>query len=198
MTTTGTGQAFTALIHRALRGYQSTDELARIAALADLPGWQGRRRGLPAAEVGPAFRALLDARIARLAGEAPRRPICCSGASSGLQRLLKSRALNYSERSVYTRQEEALTELAQIIWDMDAAAQVAPALTAADLQPALRRRRAAGPFEGASARSPVVLADLPGRHRREAIRCLAQHGNVPAEAAARQRLAELRRRAAGG
>lgn len=32
----------------------------------------------------------------------------------------------------------------------------------------------------------------------EAIRLLAEHGNAPAEAAARQRLAELRRRAAGG
>jgi hypothetical protein len=32
----------------------------------------------------------------------------------------------------------------------------------------------------------------------EAIRLLARHGNAPAEATARQRLAELRRRAAGG
>jgi hypothetical protein len=129
---TGTGQVFTVLIHRALRGYQSADELARIAALADLPGWQARRRSLPAAAVGPAFRALLDAGLARLADEAPeaadllRRRFIQGQAVAEI-----ARSLSYAERSVYTRQEEALTRLAQLIWDMDAAAQAVAPLTTA-------------------------------------------------------------------
>jgi hypothetical protein len=132
MTTTGTGQAFTALIHRALRGYQSADELARLAALADLPGWQTQRRSLPAAEVALAFRALLDDGLARLAEEAP-------AATDLLRRRFIqgqtigeiARDLSYSERSVYLRQDEALTRLAQLIWDIDAAAQAGAPLTAA-------------------------------------------------------------------
>jgi hypothetical protein len=129
---TGTGQAFTALIHRALRGYQSADELARLAALADLPGWQTQRRSLPAAEVALAFRALLDAGLARLADEAP------AAADVLRRRFIQgqpvaeiARALNYSERSVYLRQDAALTRLAQLIWDIDAAAQAGAPLTAA-------------------------------------------------------------------
>jgi hypothetical protein len=129
MTTTGTGQAFTTLIHRALRAYHRVDDLARIAPLADLPGWQMRLRSLPAAEVGPGFGAVLDAGLARLAEEAPQ-------AADLLRRRFVqaatvaevARDLNYAERTVYLRQEEALTGLAHAIWDMDAAAQARPAL----------------------------------------------------------------------
>lgn len=132
MTTTGTGQAFTTLIHRALRAYHRADELARIAPLADLPGWQMRLRSLPAAEVSPAFRALIDAGLARLADEAPQAADLLRRRFIQGQAIAEiARSLSYAERSVYTRQDEALTRLAQLIWDRDAAAQAVAPLTAA-------------------------------------------------------------------
>jgi hypothetical protein len=126
---TGTGQAFTTLIHRALRAYGRDDELARVARLTELPSLQARLRTQPAPEVGPALRAVLDAGLARLGEVAPQ-------AADLLRRRFVQAAtvaevalaLNYAERTVYLRQEEALTGLAQIIWDMDAAAQTRPVL----------------------------------------------------------------------
>jgi hypothetical protein len=120
MDTTGTGQAFLADLHEALRGYDRDDLLAGLARLADLQMARAQLRACPALGLGRAVRAVLDAALDRLAQCDPQ------AADLLVRRFVRressaqvARAYHYSESSLFTRQRQALTALVQVIWEAE-------------------------------------------------------------------------------
>lgn len=124
MSNTGTGQAFTALIHEALRAYCSDDELARLTPLAELAAVRDQGCACPGLHPGAAVRAVLKAALDELA------VVDRAGAELLTRRYVRrepvaeiARGANYSESYLYKKQREALVGLAHLVWQAEEAAR---------------------------------------------------------------------------
>lgn len=141
MDDTGTGQAFTALIHQALRAYSCDDELARLPRLPDLAAVRAQRCAQPTASPGAALRAVLQAGLDDLAAtDREGADLLARHYLRGETMAQIARASDYSESYLYKKQRQALTDLAQRIWQAEMAAQrhgltEAQALALAELPP---------------------------------------------------------------
>jgi len=133
---TGSGQAFVALITRALRAFHDDQALLQITPLLE---WRlvqaAQRRG--ALSLAEALRAVLLDGLARL------QEFNALGASILRRHFIEresmsqvARSLNFSERSVFKHQQLALVQLAQLLWHDEAQARQLARLTPAQ-QPAL-------------------------------------------------------------
>jgi hypothetical protein len=132
MDSTGTGQAFTALIHQALRAYHRDEELARLQPLCELAIVRAEHARHPERGVSGAIRAVLDAGLERLAqADRPAAALLMQRFVEGEQMMQVARALGYSETLLYRKQRDALTALAQTIWQAEEQARRASALTQA-------------------------------------------------------------------
>lgn len=114
---TGTGKAFTRLIHKALRAYHQDDALVRLTSLHNLYIVRSELRRHPERSKAAAIRAVLDAGIdslsqsdAKAAAILVQRFVRCETA------IAVALAHDYAERTFYDKQRLALTSLAQIIW----------------------------------------------------------------------------------
>jgi len=132
MDSTGTGQAFTALIHQALRAYHRDEELARLQPLCELAIVRAEHARHPERGVGGAIRGVLDAGLERLAqADRPAAALLMRRFVEGEQMMQVARDLGYSETLLYRKQRDALTALAQTIWQAEEQARRASAFTQA-------------------------------------------------------------------
>lgn len=131
---TGSGQAFVALITRALRAFHDDQALLQITPLLE---WRlvqaAQRRG--ALSLAEALRAVLLDGLARL------QEFNALGASILRRHFIEresmsqvARSLNFSERSVFKHQQHALAQLAQLLWHDEAQARQLARLTPAQQQ----------------------------------------------------------------
>lgn len=141
MDDTGTGQAFTALIHQALRVYHCDDELARLARLTELAAVQAQRCGRPGLHPGAAVRAVLKAGLDELAAaDRAGADLLARHYIQGETIAQIAHASDYSESYLYKKQRQVLTSLAQHIWQAEVGDQQhglteALALALAELPP---------------------------------------------------------------
>ena len=127
MDDTGTGQAFTDLIHRALRAYHDDATLSQLAPLADLRLVQAQScQGLHLS-AGAAARAVLDAGLDRLAGSDPQAGELLMRRFVHQQPIAHiAREQDYSERALFLKQKQAIATLAAHIWQAEEALAGAP------------------------------------------------------------------------
>lgn len=132
MEETGTGQAFIALIHQALRAYHCDDNLARLAQLVELAAAQAQPCDPLGRSVAAAVRGMIDAGLERLA------QVDREAADLLTRRFIKgepmaeiARSSSYSESFLYKHQRQAIAALAQIIWQAGEEARGKVALSAA-------------------------------------------------------------------
>lgn len=128
----GTGQAFTALIHQALRAYGRDDDLASLTQLAELATIQALTRRRPGLSSGAAVREWLDVGLAGLA------QTDAQAADLLIRRFVKrefvaeiARTRCCSERHLYELQEQALVALSRGLWEAEEAARQSIQLTQA-------------------------------------------------------------------
>lgn len=127
MDDTGTGQAFTDLIHRALRAYHDDAALSQLAPLADLRLVQAQSCRGRRLSAGAAARAVLDAGLDHLAGSDPQ------AAELLMRRFVHQQPIahlarehDYSERALFLKQRQALAALAAYIWQAEETLADAP------------------------------------------------------------------------
>lgn len=127
MDDSGTGNAFTALIQRALRAYHSDAALTRIVALGDLRLVHAHLRQKPRGGISGAIRAVLDAGLNRLA------ELDAKAADLLVRRYIRNETLweiaaarRYSESAIFQKQRRAVKDLAQLIWQAEEAMACEP------------------------------------------------------------------------
>ena len=114
MTLTGSGRAITAQLNEALHHYHEDDILAGLTGLTRLHLVQAQARRHPALEVDAALRTILDQSLDELARR--KSPLADVLARRFVQRKTVAevaRELYFSERTIHSRQEEALDRIAQ-------------------------------------------------------------------------------------
>ncbi|MCX6028998.1 MAG: NB-ARC domain-containing protein [Chloroflexi bacterium] len=128
--TPGTGKAFLAGLHEALRSYDRDDVLAGLALLADLQVTQAQLRACPALGLGRAVRAVLNAALDRLAQrDRQAADLLVRHFVRGESTAHLVRVHDCSERTIFTRQRQALAALAQVIWEAEDAARLSGPLS---------------------------------------------------------------------
>jgi hypothetical protein len=124
MERTGTGKAFAALIHKAMRVYHCDEALAGLPRLHNLRLVAEQRRRQPHLSLGTAIRQVLKAGLQRLAQDD-------STAADLLERRFVEEEMmvglahdyGYAVRTLYRKQNEALIALAQRLWEAEEAAR---------------------------------------------------------------------------
>lgn len=123
----GTGQAFAALVQRALRAYRSDAALNRIGPLADLRLVRAHLRQKPHEGTSGAIRSVLDAGLNRLAEvDAPAADLLVRRYICGETSAEIAAARGYSESALFQKQRRAVSDLAQLIWQAEEALAAEP------------------------------------------------------------------------
>ena len=120
MTLTGSGRAITAQLNEALHHYHEDDILAGLTGLTRLHLVQAQARRHPALEVDAALRTILDQSLDELARR--KSPLADVLARRFVQRKTVAevaRELYFSERTIHSRQEEALDRLTSVLLEME-------------------------------------------------------------------------------
>ena len=124
MDRTGTGKAFAALIHKAMRVYNCDEALAGLSRLRNLRLVADQQRRQPHLSLGAAIRMVLKAGLERLAqNDSSAVDLLVRRFVRGETMVSLARRYGYAERTLYRKQNDALIALAQRLWEAEEAAR---------------------------------------------------------------------------